>query len=190
MGWAKNNLNIRQRKYLIKMLKRRLAILLHMHINIHHVRVCLVHSKIESLVEIGTMWQKSWKFMCVEKFWCDEKIESLKKKFGTKLGLSSLFVCLTNRSLITYGKYGSDRKMGEASWSLCFFAWPWHTPDPTVQMNLSSIGWSVFNWWCGALRWWKTLVFSHYFRYRGSEDSCSWKWKWATRCYSSAPCNE
>jgi hypothetical protein len=50
-------------------------------------RVCLVHGKIESLVEIGTMWQKSWKFMCVGKFWCDGKVESLKKKFRTKLGL-------------------------------------------------------------------------------------------------------
>jgi hypothetical protein len=55
-------------------------------------RVCLVHAKIGSLVEIGTMWWKSWKFMCVgkfiyvEKFWCDGKVESLKKKFGTKQG--------------------------------------------------------------------------------------------------------
>ena len=37
-------------------------------------RVCLVHAKIKSLVEIGTMWQKSWKFMCVGKFWCDGKV--------------------------------------------------------------------------------------------------------------------
>ncbi len=48
-------------------------------------RMCLVHAKIGSLVEIETMWQKSWKFMCVRKFWCDGKVGSLKKKFGTKL---------------------------------------------------------------------------------------------------------
>ena len=51
------------------------------------LRLCLVHTKIESLVEIETMWRKSWKFMCVEKFWCDRKVKSLKKNFGTKHGL-------------------------------------------------------------------------------------------------------
>jgi hypothetical protein len=51
-------------------------------------KVCLVHSKIESLIEIGIMWWKSWKFMCVGKFWCDEKIKSLKKNFETKHGQS------------------------------------------------------------------------------------------------------
>ena len=30
--------------------------------------LCLVHTKIGSLVEIGTMLRKVWKFMCVEKF--------------------------------------------------------------------------------------------------------------------------
>jgi hypothetical protein len=30
--------------------------------------------------------EKSWKFICVEKFLCDGKVGSLKKKFGTKLG--------------------------------------------------------------------------------------------------------
>jgi hypothetical protein len=44
----------------------------------------LVHAKIKSLVEIGTLWRKSLKFMCVEKFWCNEKIKSLKKKFASK----------------------------------------------------------------------------------------------------------
>jgi hypothetical protein len=48
----------------------------------------LVHAKIGSLVEIGIMWWKSWKFVCVGKFWCDGKIGSLKKKkFGTKHGI-------------------------------------------------------------------------------------------------------
>ncbi len=51
------------------------------------LRVCLVHAKIRSLVE-NTMWWKNWKFMCVGKFSCDEKIESLKKKIRTKQGLS------------------------------------------------------------------------------------------------------
>jgi hypothetical protein len=50
--------------------------------------MCLVHAKIGSLVEIGMMWWKSWKFICVEKFWYDGKVGSLKKKFGTKQGLS------------------------------------------------------------------------------------------------------
>ncbi len=44
------------------------------------------NTKIESLIEIGTMWRKSWKFMCVGKFWCDGKVESLKKIFETKDG--------------------------------------------------------------------------------------------------------
>ena len=55
-------------------------------------RVCLVHAKIESLVENGTMWWKSWKFMCVGKFWCDGKVGSLKKKFVTKLGYTLIQV--------------------------------------------------------------------------------------------------
>jgi hypothetical protein len=46
--------------------------------------VCLVDAKIGSLVEIGMMWRKNWKFVFVEKFWCDGKIGSLKKNFGTK----------------------------------------------------------------------------------------------------------
>ena len=54
--------------------------------------MCLVHAKIGSLVEIETMWWKSWKFMCVEKFWCNGKVESLKKKFGTTL----LGLCMYN----------------------------------------------------------------------------------------------
>ena len=37
------------------------------------------------------MWQKIWKFVCVEKFSCDEKVRSLKKKFWTKLGQTSNF---------------------------------------------------------------------------------------------------
>ena len=53
------------------------------------IMVCLVHVKIKSLVEIGTMWKKSLKFMCVEKFWCDKKVRSLKKKFRTKQALRS-----------------------------------------------------------------------------------------------------
>ena len=32
-----------------------------------HLRLCLVHAKIGSLVEIGMMWRKSLKFTCVEK---------------------------------------------------------------------------------------------------------------------------
>ena len=52
------------------------------------LRLCLVHVKIESLVEIETMCWKSWKLMCVGKFWCDEKVGSLKKYFGTKHGVT------------------------------------------------------------------------------------------------------
>ena len=51
--------------------------------------ICLVHTKIENLVEIETMWRKNWKFVCVGKFWCDEKIGILRKKnFETKQGLN------------------------------------------------------------------------------------------------------
>jgi hypothetical protein len=56
------------------------------------LRVCSVHAKIKSLVKIRTMWWKSWKVMCAGKFWCDRKVKSLKKKFGTKLGLSQ-YLC-------------------------------------------------------------------------------------------------
>ena len=60
--------------------------------DLNRFRVCLVHVKIKSLVEVKTMWRKSWKFMCIEKFWCNRKVESLKKKFGTKQGLCKLEV--------------------------------------------------------------------------------------------------
>ena len=54
---------------------------------VYSTRVCLVYIKIGSLVKIETMWQKSWKFVYIGKFWCDEKVESLKKYFGTKHGV-------------------------------------------------------------------------------------------------------
>lgn len=37
--------------------------------------LCLVHTEIESLVETGTMWRKSLKFMYVEKFNVMEKLK-------------------------------------------------------------------------------------------------------------------
>ena len=55
--------------------------------------MCLVHVKIKSLVEI--------KMMCVEKFVCDGKVESLKKKFETKQGPS--IICIFNRGLYLLG---------------------------------------------------------------------------------------
>ena len=58
--------------------------------------LCLVHVKIKSLVEIRTMWRKSWKFVCrkVLMWW---KVKSSKKKFETKLGLKlvSNFCCMS-----------------------------------------------------------------------------------------------
>ena len=71
-------------------------------------RVCLVHVKIGSLVKIETMWRKSWKFMCVEKFWCNEKVESLKKKFGTKQGsLASWLGCFLSTIYEQWMKSGT-----------------------------------------------------------------------------------
>jgi hypothetical protein len=47
--------------------------------NFLDLRVCLVHAKIGSLVEIEMMWRKSWKFMCVGKFWVMEKLKIWRK---------------------------------------------------------------------------------------------------------------
>ena len=57
-----------------------------------HIQVCLIHIKIRSLIEIRIMWWKSWKFLCVGKFWYDEKVKSLKKKLGTKPSPNPRFI--------------------------------------------------------------------------------------------------
>lgn len=51
------------------------------------IRVCLVHIKVGNLDKIITMWHEVGN-LCVGKFWCDGKFESLNKKFETKLGPS------------------------------------------------------------------------------------------------------
>ena len=66
--------------------------------------LCLVHTKIGSLVEIGTMWRKSWKFVCVGKYWCDGKVGSLKKNFGTKHGAGLAVVKCWMQAKVAYGQ--------------------------------------------------------------------------------------
>ena len=86
--------------------------------------VCLVHAKIGSLVEIGTMWWKSWKFMWVGNFWCDGKVGSLKKKFRTKQGLGKL-TCTE-------------------VWSMAFFSLFQFTSLPGIYLSwLSKLSWTT-----------------------------------------------
>ena len=49
-----------------------------------------IRAKIKSLIEIETMWRRNWKFVCVGKFWYDEKVKNLNKKLGTKPDLSGV----------------------------------------------------------------------------------------------------
>ena len=60
-------------------------------------RLCLVRTKIENLVEIGTIWWKSWKFVYVGNFWCDGKVGSLKKNFVTKHGPNVTYIFNTGK---------------------------------------------------------------------------------------------